>query len=477
MNNLNTTTNGGLQFKTTKSDVLDLFFIAGNSSQIDSSLFASKVEAAFKEDPLLTTKLMFWSRDPRGGAGQKFGFINWFKTFYNTEFKDNFLSLIPEYGYWKDLVNLYEIEHFKNTILNIFLNELIQKTPNGLVCKWLPRKGPLFNDLRRILKVTPKELRKILVNNSDTTEQRMSANKWTTIHYPHVPSKCMLNNYGAFYKHDKSRFEQYLEDLKTGKTKINSSVLFPSDIIGKYTNNNCQNFINKFCLSIGLTVNDTLEEMWKALPNFLENSTESFLVLADMSSSMFGPPVAINSSIALAIYLSERNNSVFKNKFITFDTESKWHSIQGATLLDKITDCLNSPWGGSTNLHSAFKLILDTAVQYNIPNDELPKNLLIISDMQFDSIGIKKTITEHTIKSFEKAGYKAPTLIFWNLGNSAKGMPATQFKDNVILLSGYSPAVLTGLLKGNLNPMTAMLEVLNAPRYDMVERRFKSLKK
>lgn len=32
MNNLNTTTNGGLQFKTTKSDVLDLFFIAGNSS-------------------------------------------------------------------------------------------------------------------------------------------------------------------------------------------------------------------------------------------------------------------------------------------------------------------------------------------------------------------------------------------------------------------------------------------------------------
>lgn len=472
MTNLTSTTNGGVQYKSSKSKVLDLFFIAGNSSQIDQETFITKVEEAFKEDPLLTLKVLFWSRDVRGGAGQKLGFINWFFLFKDVELKKQFLHLLPTYGYWKDLVKLYNAEYFQETILNIFIQELvIPETPSGLVTKWLPRKGKLFNDIRRTLKITPKELRKLLVNNSDTTEQRMSANKWETINYPHVPSVCMLRNKDAFSKHDAERFVKYLEEVKAGKNKINSSTLYPSDLVGKYTKGNLN--LPDYLQSI--KEDSTIEELWNNLPDYLQDSDESFIVLADMSSSMFDPRNAINSSIALAIYLSERNKTQFKNTFITFNTTPEIHIIQGNTLLQKITNCIHSQWGGSTNLDAAFQLILNTAKQFNIPQNQLPKNLLVISDMQFDQTG-KVNIHEKTKNDFKSAGYEIPQIIFWNLGNYTKGVPAIQYDNRAILVSGYSPTIVTSLLKGDLNPFSAMQSILQNKRYDIIEETFNNLK-
>lgn len=472
MTNLTSTTNGGVQYKSSKSKVLDLFFIAGNSSQIDQETFITKVEEAFKEDPLLTLKVLFWSRDVRGGAGQKLGLINWFFLFKDVELKKQFLHLLPTYGYWKDLVKLYNAEYFQETILNIFIQELVvPETPSGLVTKWLPRKGKLFNDIRRTLKITPKELRKLLVNNSDTTEQRMSANKWETIHYPHVPSVCMLRNKNSFSKHDADRFVKYLEEVKAGKTKINASTLYPSDLVAKYTKGN-QNLTSYL---LNQTPDEAVEQLWNNLPDYLKDSDQSFMVLADMSSSMFDPPIAINSSIALAIYLSERNKSQFKNTFITFDKTPQLHTIQGETLLEKITNCVRSEWGGSTNLDAAFQLVLNIAKQFNVPQDELPKNLLVISDMQFDQTG-KTNIHEKTKEAFKSAGYEIPKIIFWNLGKYTKGVPAIQNDNRAILVSGYSPVIVTSLLKGDLNPFSAMQFILDNKRYDIIEETFKSIK-
>lgn len=41
----------------------------------------------------------------------------------------------------------------------------------------------------------------------DVVEQRMSANKWDTIHYPAVPSRAMLNYRQAFARHDGERYQ------------------------------------------------------------------------------------------------------------------------------------------------------------------------------------------------------------------------------------------------------------------------------
>jgi hypothetical protein len=118
----------------------------------------------------------------------------------------HFLEYIPIYGRWDDVFAVYEkhpkiakdfiIEQFKNKDENTF----------GLFCKWFPRKGKVFEITRKELGLTPKELRKILVENTKVVEQKMSAKKWEDINYEAVPSKAFNLYKNAFEKHDNDRF-------------------------------------------------------------------------------------------------------------------------------------------------------------------------------------------------------------------------------------------------------------------------------
>lgn len=59
----------------------------------------------------------------------------------------------------------------------------------------------------------------------------MSANAWGDVRYPRVPSVCMRKNKDKFEKHDKERFQQYLDDVKSGKSKIASGALKPHELV------------------------------------------------------------------------------------------------------------------------------------------------------------------------------------------------------------------------------------------------------
>ena len=123
-------------------------------------------------------------------------------------------------------------------------------------------------------------------------------------------------NYGLFYKKDEDRFTKYLEELKQGKTKINSSVLFPADIVHKYLGH-----LNDYYSG----TQDVLEEQWKALPNYFTKPM-NIIPLADTSGSMYGKPMEV--SIALSIYLAERNPSeAFKDLILEFGHDAHLYDI------------------------------------------------------------------------------------------------------------------------------------------------------
>lgn len=62
----------------------------------------------------------------------------------------------------------------------------------------------------------------------------MSANKWDKIKYESVPSKANLNYKDAFLRHDEERRKEFLDKANNGESKINSSVLYPHEIVSKY---------------------------------------------------------------------------------------------------------------------------------------------------------------------------------------------------------------------------------------------------
>jgi hypothetical protein len=280
----------------------------------------------------------------------------------------------------------------------------------------------------------------------------MSANKWTEIKYAGVPSKAMNNYRKAFKKHDQDGFEKYLEAVVKGEAKINASTLFPYDIVEKIFNGE---------------YNQVLEEQWKALPNYVEGEN-NILIMADVSGSMSGRPMA--TSIGLAIYFAERNRGAFANVFMTFSSQPDFVKIVGETLYEKVRNAQKTYWQMNTDIEKAFVKILDVAVSNKISQDEMPKSLIIISDMEFDEATgrDKKTYYQHMRDLYNSKGYELPKVIFWNVQARQDTFHA-EMKDGVQFASGQSQSVFKALLdNSNLGAYELMVNVLNDPVYDEV---------
>ena len=117
-------------------------------------------------------------------------------------------------------------------------------------------------------------------------------------------------------------------------------------------------------------------------------------------------------------------------------------------------------------------LILNTAIKNGYSQEEMPKNILILSDMEFNSAtgySTNKTLFDEISKKFEINGLKMPRLIFWNLCGRTNTIPVKENDLGVALVSGFSQNILNMVLKGNLDPYLNLVEVLNADRYKPVE--------
>ena len=184
--------------------------------------------------------------------------------------------------------------------------------------------------------------------------------------------------------------------------------------------------------------------------------------MADTSGSMTcygGIPYA--TSIGLALYTAERNTGIFKNHFITFSDNPYLCEIKGKTIKDKISNIPSIV--ANTDIDKAFELILKTAKEQKLPQEELPSHLLIISDMEFDRGVYSKNGTNFDgwKQAFNLEGYKLPIIIFWNVAGSTKGIPATKFDNDVAIISGFSTNILENLLTlENYTPTNIMLEKL-----------------
>ena len=330
----------------------------------------------------------------------------------------------------------------------IFLNWM-----NGLLAKWLPRKGNFSNSVRKYLKLTPKEYRKLIVGLSDTVEQKLCAKKWEEIKYSHVPSVAMNKYRKAFLKNDENRFNEYISLVNDGKEKINASVLFPHQLYQAYDKGE-----NK----------DAVEAQWNNLPDYISESNEKILPVCDVSGSMTGLPMDV--SVSLGVYISERNKSIFKDAFITFSSNPSVQYLKGS-LLERLHQLRRAEWGMSTNLEGVYNLILNKAVEHRLPEDEMPTKILIISDMEFNHCVEDHSDSAISMieKKYSNNGYKLPEIIFWNVNGRIENIPARNDKKGVGLVSGFSPSILKSILNGSIEtPESLMLKTVMSERYEQI---------
>jgi hypothetical protein len=186
-------------------------------------------ERARAENKNLAYKILFWSRDARGGAGEKRFFqivMEHISKQYAYDY-DQLAIYIPEFGYWKDV---FKIEKPTDNNLNWLMTQLDESPNANLLAKWFPRRGQWFSAMHRYLKLTPKEFRKRLVSMTKVVETQMCANEWDMINYGQVPSVAMNKYRTAFFNRDGIRYAEYITDVQAGKQKINAGVLFPHQL-------------------------------------------------------------------------------------------------------------------------------------------------------------------------------------------------------------------------------------------------------
>ena len=441
------TDNGAVTHSTSLDSVLDFFFVAWTLIHRDPSEYLPLWNRAISEDFLLSMRCLFWMRDIRWWAWIR----ETFRNIYNSlplEDQYHFLEYIPTYWRWDDVLSVYEkhpeiardfiIEQFKNKDPNTF----------WLFCKWFPRKGKVFELVRKELGLTPKELRKIIVENTKVVEQKMSAKEWDNINYEAVPWKAFNMYKNAFEKHDSERFLNFVWEKPE---KIKSSVLWPHELYNSWLRWDKELII---------------DEQRKNLPNYINND-ESFLPIVDVSGSMYWLPIAV--AISLWIYTSERNKSVFKDAFITFSNRPKMEYLKG-TITQRFNQLSRAHWDMNTNVQASFDLILNTALENELHQSDLPKSVIIFSDMEFDECGWRQTNYELIKEKFAEAWYEAPKIIFWNLNWREGNLPVRYNEQWTALVSGFSPSLMTSLLWWEeISPLKIMMEVLNSDRYKNIK--------
>jgi hypothetical protein len=483
------TENGAAVHATSGRTLLDMNFkVASYRSMSEDAIFADFL-TAYTENPQLAIKWLFYVRDVREGLGERRLFRAVIQRLAKTLDKSaqsklfKIIDLIPEYGRWDDLWILADDSELFGHVIELVTKQLAKdaasmakKEAISLLAKWMPSENATSKDTIRLAKkviaalgIKPSVYRKNLSafrKYLDVTEVKASANKWGEIDYQKVPSRANIKYNKAFFTHDAVRREEFINKVEAGEAKINSSVNFPHDIVHMLDNKG---------------PDKAIEQLWKALPSYELSNT---LVVADGSGSMLTQVgttgvYALEVAVALAIYCAEHNSGEFYNKYITFSHTPKFVQFtDDMTLRGKMQEAGKHNEVADTNVEAVFDLILRTAMNKHVPQEDFPRNVLIISDMEFNqatgngwsdddpAVDLKfKKLFEVIADKYATAGYKLPRLVFWNVNSRTCGIPITENAAGIALVSGFSPAIMKMIMSNCLDPFEALLEVLNGKRY------------
>ena len=506
-NNYTKTENGAVAYKSTMNACLDAFGSLGAMRFSSDEEIIRVFSKAFAEDHALATKMLFYMRDIRGGQGARKVFrviIKWLAEIapqYVINNLDNFL----EYGRGDDVICLLDtglkndvvswaFQHLKNDWISYK-----ESTSCSLLAKWMPSENASSKDTRKAARIfiegfgwKPAQYRKLLSTLRaylKVVEQKMSAREWKKIEYGAVPAKAAINYADAFIKHDENGYIKYLKDVANGDAKVNASSLFPVDIIHQVMAGRHTQMKDRILL----------DAMWQALPDYCAGHEETGICVVDTSGSMSGLPMEV--AISLGMYCGDKCRGPFAGHFITFSSEPELQTITGADICEKVYNLQRAGWEMNTDLEKVFDLILRTGVQNHVSDEDMPKKLYIISDMQFDAARAnydswhwnsrpRAPFMQTMREKYERAGYTMPIIVYWNVRQSNCGMFQDTFEgEQCCMVSGYSASLFKSIIEGTtyeevtkinekgekvttlkevVDPMTVMLTTLNGERYAKV---------
>lgn len=423
--------------------------------------------------------------------------IKWLANEHTEVMLRNF-KYIPMYRRWDDLYALVGTP-IENDVFNFMRKQLMLdidcKTPS-LLAKWLKSENTSSPTSRKLGKITREHFgmtsrvyRKTLSTlreRINVLERLMSANEWDKIEFDKIPSKAGLKYRNAFARHDVERMKagaarSYEDFAKDKNTVVNAKALYPYDVVKEAMAFNPRwGFYGRGNKSQDLdnTERAMVNKYWQNLEDVFNGYSYNGICVCDTSGSMYGDPLAV--AISIAMYCAEHNTGDFANHFFTFSNNPTFVEIEGVDFVDKVNRIAKADWGGSTNIEAVFDKMLRIAIENHLSQDDIPKGVIVVSDMEFNScvcggsvsnsrwpnrygIPANETLFETIEKRWNAAGYRLPTLTFWNV-NARNDRIAMRKEGHVNFVSGMSPSIFTQVMTGK-DAISLMMDTLNAKRY------------
>lgn len=475
--NLARTENGAVTYKSTMSDCLDLFAAIGAVRAAQDTEIIRRFVRAYTEDADIAMKILFFGRDVRGGLGERRVFrviISWLAGNRPESLRKN-MELIPEYGRYDDLVSLIgtpcEADALQ-TIRKQLESDMSSEAEVSLLAKWLPSVNASNGEtvrrakhIARYLGMTDALYRKTLVELRRKIRiiENNLREKDYTFDYSGQPSKAMFKYRKAFLRNDGERYKAYLEAVGRGEKQLHADTLAPYEIVRSALN------AGRWGLNSRLSAGEkaSLNASWEALPDFCDG--RNALAVVDTSASMYCNDNAFPAAVAmsLGLYFGERNTGVFHNQIIEFSSRPQLIGIRGETFTERLEYLCSFNEVADTNVEAVFDLILDAAVRNNVPQEELPETLYLISDMEFNYCVRNASLTnlENARRQYARHRYRLPRIVFWNVASRNSNQPVTVNEQGVALVSGCTPRLFSMVAGGELSPFSVMMDILGSERY------------
>ncbi len=468
MLNVAFTEKGDRAFKTSGSYCLDYFSLIGGM-RFNYTHALNNFMKAYKEDPILAIKILFFARDIRGGLGERNIFRFTFNALCNMapEVAKQVVSYVPTYGRYDDLFSAYSTPVRKEVVkivkeqLKEDIENKKENKPISLLSKWMPSINTSSYETRVLAKKlaaslgmsneeyrkTLSSLRKGLIIENNLRE------KDYTFDYEKIPGGAMFKYTDAFFRNDEERYKEFLDSVNKGEKKINSSTIYPYEVIRKFED----------AYNMTKETEESLDVIWNSFPR--EGIASKSIVVRDGSGSMYDYNSVSANSVAtsLALLFAERLEGEFHNKFITFSSRPELVEVKGKTIKEKY-DCIKEYDDiSNTNIEKVYRLILKVYSNPKFKKEDALDQIVIISDMEFDCLEEDNEIStfEFFKNEFEKLGYKLPEVVFWNVRARSTHLPVTMNEANVKLVSGASSSIIDMVTKNDsATPYEMMLKCL-----------------
>lgn len=238
-------------------------------------------------------------------------------------------------------------------------------------------------------------------------EVYMGASDWGSIPYNRVASVAMTNYKEKFLKHDRLRFDEYLEKVKSGKATIAAGAVLPHKIIASLNDGDS---------------GEVAELQWKRIVNDLSSKgkLKNCIAVCDVSTSMKG--IFLDVCLALDVLVSELSEEPWNGKLITFSTNPKLQKLEGEDLRAKVDFVRHLEAESNTDFQEVFDVILKVAEIEKLNQDQMIKKIFVFSDMEFDAISenIWETDYQAMTRKYTEKGYGScvPEIVFWQLTDS-----------------------------------------------------------